>query len=134
MQEYFTLNEKVVLRYSAHRNLIGLGVDESGGRLQINIPEEYWNTTNYRATLGHKVNHDFIKAKSTYNWAKHPRFGWIRTVVAIEDIYKDEEIFINYHYPIKAAFNVPGWYKKLYEEQVGPWPKAKEGEEEGLSL
>ena len=96
--------------------------------IQINLPEPYWNTTNYRSTLGHKVNHNFVKIKAQFNFATHPRFGWVRTLTAIEDIYAGEEIFIHYHYPIKASSNVPMWYKDLYEEQVGPWPKLKKGE------
>ena len=111
-----------------HRNLIGLGEDESGIRLQINVPERYWNTTSFRGTLGHKLNHSFVKIKAMYNYATHPRYGWIRSVTAIEDIYKGEEIFINYHYPIKAESRVPLWFKDLYEEQVGPWPKLGKGQ------
>ena len=63
-----------------------------------------------------------------YSFASHPRFGWVRSLTAIEDIYAGEEIFINYHYPIQASSNVPMWYKDLYEEQVGAWPKLKKGE------
>ena len=110
-----------------HRNLIGLGADDDGFHWQINVPESYWNTTSFRATLGHKLNHSFVKVKSMYNFATHPRFGWIRTVTAIEDIYKGEEIFIHYHYPVKAERSIPIWYKDLYEEQVGPWPKPERG-------
>ena len=47
----------------------------------------------------------------------------IRSVIANEDIYKGEEIFVHFNYPVKANSKVPKWYKQLYEEQVGPWPK-----------
>ena len=73
------------------------------------------------------MNHSFVKIKAAYNFVSHPRFGWIRSVVAIDDIYKGEEIFINYHYPIQPNANVPQWFKDLYEEQVGAWPKNKDG-------
>jgi hypothetical protein len=109
--------------------LIGLG-EEGGRNLQLNVPELFWNTTRFRATLGHKVNHSFIKTKTAYKFASHPRFGWIRSVIAIEDIYKGEEIFINYHYPVKADRRVPSWYKALYEEGVGPWPKLEKGQKD----
>ena len=82
------LNSFENFRYSVHRNLIGLGTDDSGAMIQINIPEPYWNTTSYRSTLGHKVNHSFVKIKAMFNFATHPRFGWVRTLTAIEDIYQ----------------------------------------------
>ena len=82
------LNSFENFRYSVHRNLIGLGTDDSGTMIQINIPEPYWNTTSYRSTLGHKVNHSFVKIKAMYNYASHPRFGWVRALTAIEDIYQ----------------------------------------------
>ena len=68
------------------------GYIESDKRFQINIPEEYWNTTKYRATLGHKLNHSFIKNKATFSWATHPRFGWIRSLYAVHNIYKGLQI------------------------------------------
>ena len=95
--------------------------------IQINLPEPYWDTVKYRASLAHKINHSFVKIKAQFNFASHPRFGWVRSVTAIENIYAGEEIFIHYHYPIHAHANVPIWYKNLYENQVGPWPKVNEG-------
>ena len=68
--------------------MIGLGTDDSGTMIQINIPEPYWNTTSYRSTLGHKANHSFVKIKAMFNFASHPRFGWVRALTAIEDIYQ----------------------------------------------
>ena len=38
--------------WSIHRNLMNFQ-----GKLVIHIPQEYWNISNYRATLGHKINH-----------------------------------------------------------------------------
>ena len=83
-------------RYSAHRNLIGLGYDIGNPSAddvywQLYIPEGYWNTTQFRATLGHKVNHSFNKARTAYNFATHPRFGWIRAVIALENVYKESK-------------------------------------------
>ena len=89
---YLIINQFLSLfenfRYSVHRNLIGLGTDDSGTMIQINIPEPYWNTTSYRSTLGHKANHSFVKNKAMFNFASHPRFGWVRALTAIEDIYQ----------------------------------------------
>ena len=93
--------------------------------LQINIPIQFWNITEFRSTLGHKVNHSFTKNKTQYKHVFHPRFGHIRSVVAKADIAKGEEIFVNYNYPIGGPPPVE-WYKTVYEEEVGPWPEQRQ--------
>ena len=109
--------------------MIDLGTDETEQKLQINIPEGYWNVTQFRGTLGHKMNHDFLKFRAAFNFAMHPRYGWIRSVTAIDDIYKGDEIFAHYHYPIRADSikHVPQWYSELYEAQIESWPVSKDG-------
>ena len=77
------------------------------------------------------MNHSFINARAAYKFATHPRYGWIRAVQAIDDIYKGEEIFINYHYPIRAGSSVPGWYRELYETEVEPWPRSNDAKDPG---
>ena len=99
--------------WSIHRNLMNFQ-----GKLVIHIPEEYWNISNYRATLGHKINHSFIHGKSNFGFAYHPRFGEIRCVYATADIAKGEEILTNYGYRI-GGHRVPDWYRNLYEEETG---------------
>lgn len=99
-------------RWAIHRNAIN-----HSGPLKINVPEQYWNISNYRATLGHKVNHSFKYKKAKYGVAYHPRFGEICSVVAESDINKGEEIFVNYGYPSWAK--VPEWYSTLYKEETG---------------
>ena len=105
--------------------MIDLGADEMGQKLQINIPEGYWNVTQFRGTLGHKMNHDFLEFRAAFSFAMHPRYGWIRTVIAIDNIYRGEEIFINYHYPIVANSFAPKWYQDLYEAQIEQWPRSE---------
>ena len=99
--------------WKIHRNLMNFK-----GRLVIHIPEEYWNISNYRATLGHKINHSFVHGKSNFGFAYHPRFGDIRCLYATDDISKGEEILTNYGYRI-GGHRVPGWYKELYEKETG---------------
>ena len=99
--------------WKIHRNLMNFQ-----GRLVIHIPEEYWNISNFRATLGHKINHSFIYDKSKYGYAYHPRFGDIRCVYATDDIKQGEEILINYGYRI-GGHRVPDWYSALYEKETG---------------
>ncbi len=102
--------------------MIGLGQDSLGNRYQINVSPSL--EASYKATMGHKIKHSFLKVKATYNWVSHPRFGRIRSVTAIDDIWPGEEIFLNYEYPIEKGAKVPQWYKNLYEKQIGRnWPQ-----------
>ena len=55
-QPIFFGNQTSAEKYAIHRHLIGLET-EKGQKLQINIPQPYWNLTSFRATLGHKINH-----------------------------------------------------------------------------
>ena len=83
----------------------------------INVPEQYWNISHYRATLGHKVNHSFNSTNSRFGLAYHPRFGNIRAIYAIKNITKGSEIFSNYAY--KPGSAVPEWYSSLYKIEMG---------------
>ena len=98
--------------WAVHRNLMSFE-----GTVHIHIPEPYWNISNYRATLGHKLNHSFTKGKTIWGRAFHPRFGHIRSVVAKEDIKRGEEIFINYGY--RSGTRVQKWMSDLYLEETG---------------
>ena len=98
--------------WDIHRNLMTFE-----GKVQIHIPESYWDISNYRATLGHKLNHSFKNPKAVWGRAFHPRFGHIRSVVAQADIKMGEEIFINYGYRVGGT--VPKWMSELYLEETG---------------
>ena len=84
---------------------------------EIYIPKQYWDISKYRATLGHKFNHSFKFYKCKYGSADHPRFGLIKTVVAIENIKKGEELFVHYKY--SEGNLVPKWYSDLYLQEIG---------------
>ena len=85
--------------------------------LHLNVPEPYWDISKYRATLGHKMNHSFKFAKAKYGRAYHPRFGNIRSIYAISNITKQEEILVNYGYTKQSR--VPEWYSALHLEELG---------------
>ena len=103
-------------RWSIQKNLIRT----SESSVFMNIPDDYWEISRYRATLGHKMNHSFKFAKAQMTHAKHPRFGDIRAYYATSNIAKGEEILVNYGYT-KGGL-VPQWYSSLYEKEVGkPW-------------
>ena len=96
------------------------------GSVKIHIPEPYWNISNFRSTLGHKVNHSFKNAKTIYGNAFHPRFGNIRSIYAEKDITRGEEIFVNYGY--RPGGNVPGWVSELYAKEMGKeWKENQQG-------
>ena len=107
------------LRYTVHKNLLGYSPD--GITMHMNIPQEYWTIDRYRATLGHKVNHNFKNPSTEFGDAIHPRYGPIRTIVATKNIQRGDEIFIDYAYSQDSA--IPYWYGHAYKEEYGePWP------------
>ena len=101
--------------------------------LYINIPEQYWSISNYRASLAHKLNHSFKKTKVMWGHAFHPRFGHIKSVVAQENIKRGEEIFIDYGY--RVGSQVPKWFSDLYLEEIGKnWYGWRKYEQPNTSL
>ena len=67
----------------------------------------------YNATLAHKANHRFSNTNALLGpFMDTPRFGLLPVYITTQDIKKDEEIFVDYGYPLDFA---PEWYKKMYE-------------------
>ena len=64
-----------IFRWSAHKYAIELNGDQ-----WMNLPAEYVGLSNYRATLGHFVNHSFRETNAEFVPAFHPRFGDILAV------------------------------------------------------
>ena len=65
----------------------------------VTIPPELSDLETYRATLGHKANHDDLRHNAVYSvFASHPVLGVIMAVYAIRDIEADEEILCDYGY------------------------------------
>ena len=89
------------------------------GKRHINVPKEYWPIWKYRATVGHKLNHSFIKDNTQFGYGYHPRFGFIRTIVAKKDIKAGEELWVHYGYNVRNR-NVPQWYRETYIREIGP--------------
>ena len=86
----------------------------------FHIPKIYWGLSQFRSTLGHKVNHSFKSSKGKFAFGYNPRYGHIRSIVATSDINKGEEVLVDYEYPIGSF--VPSWYSDLYLSEVGkPW-------------
>ena len=87
----------------------------------MNILQEHWDISNYRATLGHKINHSFMNVNVKFQSVIHPRFGPIVAAISLIPITKGEEILASYGYSPET--NVPRWFAKAYEEEMKmPWP------------
>ena len=77
------------LRYSHGRNR----VRHRSPEFNIDVPSEYWEISNYRATLGHKANHSFLKSNAKYVSVIHPRHGPISAVVSNERSRKERKFY-----------------------------------------
>ena len=87
----------------------------------MNLLQEHWELSEYRATLGHKVNHSFSNVNVKFQSAIHPRFGPIVAAISLKNIRKGEEILASYGY--KPETNVPRWFAIAYEREMKkPWP------------
>ena len=94
---------------------------------RMDIPEEYIDSANYKATLGHKLNHSF-RANCEEWFFFHPRFDLIPAHRAKRDIAKGEELFLDYGYD---PYNCPQWFST---ELIAFKKSMTEEEEEKLLL
>ena len=83
--------------------------------------KEHWNINNYRATLGHKSNHNFTRTNSRFVGVIHPRYGPIVAVLSTNKIKKGEEVLSSYGY--EEGSLVPSWYANTYKQELNQrWP------------
>ena len=71
----------------------------------LDIPDNMISTSQYKASLGHKVCHSFRPNCELDNF-EHPRFGLIKCIVTLRPIAKDEELTVHYEYDLSVA---PSW-------------------------
>ena len=76
--------------------------------LMIDIEPRYRNITEFRTTLGHKVNHSF-EPNASFDLVDHPVFGGIVCVFALLPIQKNGEILVNYGYGKEALYE---WFRR----------------------
>ena len=81
----------------------------------LDIPREYRSSEMYCATLAHKICHSF-QPNASYDYAFHPRFGFIRCAVAIRDIKEGEEVTCDYKYSLTK--DPPKWYIKCLNKYL----------------
>ena len=79
----------------------------------ITIPWNRASLDQYRAALGHKLNHSFRPNCEYSGVLDSPRFGLVRAFYTNRYIKKGEELFISYGYPVETG---PPWYVDLYKK------------------
>ena len=85
---------------------------------RMDLPGDLVDTENYRATLGHKINHNF-EYNCTEWFFQHPRHGLIPCITAVRDISEGEELFLHYGYDPR---NCPDWYHLLLTDYLSRHP------------
>ena len=84
----------------------------------IDIPKEFIDTANYRASLAHKTNHSFMP-NAEFVVFDHPRFGLVPCILSTHDIEENEEIFVHYGYELDDC---PAWYEASWQGGNYPVP------------
>ena len=84
----------------------------------MDIPPEYISIKNYKATLGHKINHSF-DPNCRWDIIEHPVFGRIPRIVTIKDIKADEELTCHYMIDMEEAGESENfqWYIRQWEKE-----------------
>ena len=104
----------------------------------VHVPDEYGQDLNkYRATLGHKINLDFMNPNCIFVASHHPRFGLIAAAKSIVDIHAGEEILGVYN--LKFHEGLP-YYQEMWRTEVekdtpeGPFGHREHKKPEGLPM
>lgn len=71
----------------------------------IDIPKDFIPSSNYCASLAHKVNHSFMP-NAEFVIFDHPRFGLVPGILSTLDIKEGEEIYVHYGYELDHC---PDW-------------------------
>ena len=75
--------------------------DENDNTISLNdevvldVPIDQLSIGVYCASIGHKANHSFTP-NAMYAPFYHPRFGPIKSIVAVQDIKAGDEVFCDY--------------------------------------
>ena len=72
---------------------------------------------NYRASLGHKINHSF-QPNCKWDQIIHPTFGRIPSVITLMDLKAGTELTCHYMIDMQEASGIDHlkWYVDLWEE------------------
>ena len=65
----------------------------------LDIPEGLRSVEKYCATVGHKINHSF-SPNCVFRPYHHPLHGYIKCLVSSQEITEDQELTVDYKYPL----------------------------------
>ena len=93
---------------------IGLQDNE---REYLDIPPECVSLENYRASLGHKINHSF-QPNCKWDQMLHPTFGRIPSVITLMDLKAGTELTCHYMIDMQEAAGMAclEWYLDLWDK------------------
>lgn len=127
-KDAYTANMTISEKEDIHKNWLYYDDD-----WMIDVPPALTSIIKFRATLGHKVqrynwyfcvlsnwfnlqiNHKFKDYNAEFVYLKHPVFGNVRGLAAVQNIAKNEEIFVDYQYDLKYD-DTPQWYRESYKK------------------
>lgn len=128
-----------------HEEVDGRHWDKNDNTISLNddvvldVPIDSIPIDIYCASVGHKANHDF-SPNAKYAPFYHPRFGPIKSVVAIKDIKQGDEVFCDYgitHEEVseggETKLVLPKWLEKIWHLRPEGYEKKEEENKESVS-
>ena len=94
---------------------------QNNDREYLDILPECVSLKNYRASLGHKINHSF-EPNCKWDQIIHPTFGRIPSVITLMDLKAGTELTCHYMIDMQEASGIQHlqWYVDLWEEITSP--------------
>ena len=88
-------------------------------REYLDIAPECVSLDNYRASLGHKINHSF-QPNCKWDTILHPCFGRIPSVISLMDLKAGTELTCHYMIDMHEASKMDNlqWYVDLWDEMT----------------
>ena len=85
----------------------------------LDIPPKCASLNNYRASLGHKINHSF-QPNCKWDQIIHPVFGRIPSIVTLMDLKAGTELTCHYMIDMQAASITEElqWYVDVWEQHT----------------
>ena len=89
---------------------------QNNDREVLDIPPECVSLNNYRASLGHKINHSF-RPNCKWDHSIHPTFGRIPSIITLMDLKAGTELTCHYMIDMQEASNFEHlqWYVDLWD-------------------
>ena len=92
-------------------------LQNNDSREYLDLPPECVSLNNYRASLGHKINHSF-QPNCKWDQFVHPTFGRIPSIITIMDLKAGTELTCHYMIDMQEASSVEHlqWYVELWDQ------------------